>query len=595
MQKVVGHVRVLLILLFLFGESAFCAPNRATDEAVIGSGLTGIHRSGKNALNGIDKVKDRLNNGNTPFNNAGQSTVVVRVRPRNLGGGLRAVSKYSNPCNSRRIKRALAACPTCSCSPNYEVKASVTPNDTSYGNLWGMPFINAPTAWDTTTGSDSVVIGVIDTGVDYNHPDLVDNMWVNPSEIAANGIDDDGNGYIDDIYGINAITNSGNPLDDHNHGTHCAGTIAGRGNNNLGVAGVAWRTKIIGAKFLNSSGSGLISDAIQSLDYLNDLKVNYGVNVVATSNSWGGGGFSQPLLDEITRSRNAGVLFIAAAGNDATDLDGTNYYPATYGVDNMIVVAALSNTGALAGFSNHGTTQVHIGAPGVGIYSTIRNNGYGSMSGTSMATPHVSGVVALLAAAFPASTMADRRNAILNGARIDTNLSIYIINSRVLEANESLGELGVIATPTPTSTPTIEPTKTPTPIPTPVSTSTPTPVPTPEPSPTEEPEVLDIVISPTALRSGRTFTVTLGGAKEAKNVTVALGTRSCGSISMEPDTSVSGRLPKRLTRRMNRLGISTVDELGATVKSARFISGARALGVSYKKACGYLLGSLRAR
>ena len=203
--------------------------------------------------------------------------------------------------------------------PNYIFEVQTTPNDPSFANLWGLhntgqtsgtidADINASEAWNITTGSPETIVAVIDTGVDYNHQDLADNIWVNPGEIQGNGIDDDGNGYVDDVHGINAITGSGDPLDDHNHGTHVSGTIAAAGNNSLGVTGVNWATKIVVCKFLSSTGSGYASDAIECLDYLYNLKTrqNNPVNIILSSNSWGGGGFSQALYDAIDANRRAG-------------------------------------------------------------------------------------------------------------------------------------------------------------------------------------------------------------------------------------------------------------------------------------------------
>lgn len=290
--------------------------------------------------------------------------------------------------------------------PDYRVHTMLTPSDPDFDQLWGLhnannTDINAPQAWDLTTGSSNVVVAVIDSGVDYSHPDLAANMWQNPGEIANNGIDDDGNGYIDDIYGIDSSHGDSDPFDDNEHGTHVAGTIAAVMNNDKGVVGVAPQTKIIACKFLDSFGGGDTSAAIECLDYLYDLKVNQGVNLVATNNSWGGGGHSQILKDAIERHNQEGILFIAAAGNSSQNIDQFPSYPAGYDNDNIISVAAIDEYDQLAYFSNYGTTNVDIAAPGVGIYSTLPNGRYGSMDGTSMAAPHVTGAVALLAAQFP--------------------------------------------------------------------------------------------------------------------------------------------------------------------------------------------------
>jgi subtilisin family serine protease len=287
-----------------------------------------------------------------------------------------------------------------SCSPNYEMRAgAVTPNDPDFGQLWGLSSargIDAPRAWELSTGSNDVVVAVIDTGVDYNHPDLNENMWRNTGEVAANGVDDDGNGIIDDVFGYNAMAENGNPMDDNLHGTHCAGTIGAVGNNRNGVVGVNHRVKLMALKFLDNKGSGSLSNAIKAIDYAVTMKRKHNIARLVLSNSWGGGGYSQALYDAIDRARAAGILFVAAAGNEANDNDSSPAYPGSYDISNVVSVAAIDRDGNLAGFSNYGTTTVDIAAPGVSIYSTAPNGGYATLSGTSMATPHVSGALALL-------------------------------------------------------------------------------------------------------------------------------------------------------------------------------------------------------
>ncbi|MEE8452775.1 MAG: S8 family serine peptidase [Thermoguttaceae bacterium] len=312
---------------------------------------------------------------------------------------------------------------------SYEIDVArqlqMTPNDASYSQLWGLnntgqsggtadADIDAPEAWDISTGSSDIVVAVIDTGVNYNHQDLAANIWTNPGEIAGNGIDDDGNGFVDDVHGYDFINNDGDPMDDHGHGTHVSGTIAGAGNDGVGVVGVNWSSSIMGLKFLSASGSGYTSDAVSAVNYATMMRTQYGVNVRVTSNSWGGGGSSTAMANAIEASGNAGILFVAAAGNSASNNDVSPHYPSNYNVFNVLSVAATDRNDNLASFSSYGATTVHLAAPGVSIYSTTLGNGYASWSGTSMATPHVSGVAALAWSVDPDATVADIRSAILD-------------------------------------------------------------------------------------------------------------------------------------------------------------------------------------
>ena len=303
--------------------------------------------------------------------------------------------------------------------------------------------IDAPAAWDITTGSDTVVVAVIDTGVDYTHPDLNDNIWTNSGEIAGNSIDDDANGVIDDIHGANFLGTgapNGNPMDDNSHGTHVAGTIGAEGNNNLGVVGVAWDVKIMALKFLDSGGSGSIADAIEAFDYATLMRTQYGVNIRITSNSWGGGPYTQALYDAIEAGGAAGILTVAAAGNGGGD--ATGFYPAAYDSPYIVSVAATDRNDLYASFSNYGATTVDLAAPGVDILSTFPGASYGTISGTSMATPHVSGEAALVWSDLPSLTPLQVKARLLNGA--DDISAIGNNSSKPTVTNGRLNALGAL-------------------------------------------------------------------------------------------------------------------------------------------------------
>ncbi|HRT06419.1 MAG TPA: S8 family serine peptidase, partial [Kiritimatiellia bacterium] len=288
--------------------------------------------------------------------------------------------------------------------PDYVLRADRMPNDPLFSRQWGlnnvsMPSadVSAPEAWSQTTGDDNVVIAVIDTGVDYTHPDLAANMWTNPGEIPDNRLDDDGNGYIDDYRGWNFSTfdamlglPADDPMDYNGHGTHCAGVIGAVGNNSDGVAGVNWKVKIMPVNFLGYFGMGFTSDAILALEYAwqNGAKVS--------NNSWGGGAYSQALRDAIEVAGLNGHLFVAAAGNTGTDNDAIPHYPSSYDLPYVVAVAATDSSDLLADFSCYGALSVDLAAPGVNVLSTYPGSQYVNMDGTSMATPFVSGAAALL-------------------------------------------------------------------------------------------------------------------------------------------------------------------------------------------------------
>lgn len=339
--------------------------------------------------------------------------------------------------------------------PDYMVQAQVIPDDSRMDELWGLhntgqtggsddADIDAPEAWDISVGDRDVVVGVIDTGVDHSHSDLTANMWSNSAEIPGDGVDNDGNGYIDDVHGINAITDSGDPMDDNGHGTHVAGTIGATGNNGEGVVGVNHEVSIVGCKFLDASGSGSTSDALKCLDYMVALK-NSGVNVRVLNNSWGGGGFSQAMSDAIDASEQADILFVAAAGNSAVDNDVNPHYPSSYEHASVLSVASTTHTDSMSGFSQWGLTSVDLGAPGSSILSTIPGGGYDSFSGTSMATPHVAGVAALVLSVNPDLTTVELKELLMNSGDDNADLDGKTVSGKRLNAHTAL----IDADPTP--------------------------------------------------------------------------------------------------------------------------------------------------
>lgn len=393
-------------------------------------------------------------------------------------------SRKNNPCKRAKMRRALKNLSGARCEPNYAQFATTTPNDPLYNRAYENTLMSLESAWGISTGKDDLVVVVIDTGVLYTHPDLADNIWINKNEIPGNGVDDDNNSVIDDVYGVNTITwagpgtvsSAGNPLDDHGHGTHCAGIIGARGNNGQGATGVNWRVKIAAAKFLSSSGSGSTSNAIKAVQYATMLRLA-GHKVVVTNNSWGGGGFSQALLDAIQAGNAAGIMFVAAAGNAAVNTDSTPFYPAALPSDAVVAVASVTQTGALSSFSNYGATSVDIAAPGSSILSTYLNNQYAYLSGTSMAAPQVSGVVALAQSMCSDRllSVSDMRSLILSTGTIYPNLSGKVATSAIANAYQALLAASALCNPTPpaTATPTLTPTPTTTPSPSTTPSSTP--------------------------------------------------------------------------------------------------------------------------
>jgi subtilisin family serine protease len=334
--------------------------------------------------------------------------------------------------------------------PNWLVRHDATSNDPAFVNnqLWGMyggsstpanQFgSGAATAWLKNANCGNVIVGIIDEGYMYSHEDLAANAFINPKDSTFDGVDNDGNGLVDDVYGWDFANNDSSVFDGtmDDHGTHVAGTIGGVGGNGVGVAGVCHQVKLMGAKFLGAQG-GTTANAIKAVDYFTDLKLSQGLNIVATNNSWGGGGYNQALRDAIERAKNANILFIASAGNAGTNNETSPSYPGSYDNTNIIAVTALQSNGSQ--IYNYGVTRVDICAPGYGIVSTVPvmvgkgrkaelGSGYASYNGTSMASPHVAGAAALYKANNPGATADMIKNAIMTSSTPTTSCASKVVS-----------------------------------------------------------------------------------------------------------------------------------------------------------------------
>lgn len=313
--------------------------------------------------------------------------------------------------------------------PSYEISLNhdgggfkhLHPNDVRFSEQWALDNdgrnegkegadVGALRAWVVTTGDDDIVVAVLDSGVDYTHSDLQNNIWVRPDNIKQ--YQDRHLGLIEDLHGYNAVENTGDPMDENGHGTHCAGIIGAEGGNEIGISGVNWKVKIMPLKFMNAGGFGTSKDAIEAINYVIDRK-RAGVNVRVISASWGTSMPSRALEEAIRKAHEAGILFVAASGNDGANTDHFPQYPAGYDLGNLISVAALNRKDELASFSNYGAKRVHLAAPGANILSTWLGDDYEEHSGTSMATPMVSGIAALVLSKRPQLSVDELRSTLL--------------------------------------------------------------------------------------------------------------------------------------------------------------------------------------
>ena len=341
--------------------------------------------------------------------------------------GLEAIDDLDNADVGELVKTYSAMPEVEYAEPNYEISleassyALVRPTDPRFGDQWALlnsgqrggkegADINAMRAWAVTTGSDKVVVAVLDSGVDYTHEDLAPNMWTRPAGLAP--YHDDELGTIDDENGFNALDANSDPMDENGHGTHCAGIIGAEGSNDIGISGVNWKVRIMPLKFMNAGGFGTTKDAIEAINYVIDRK-KAGVNVRIISASWGSTQRSRALEDMIRKAYENDILFVAASGNSSTNNDRNPHFPSSYNVPNVVSVAALDRNDQLASFSNYGVKSVAIAAPGVDILSTWLGNQYEEKSGTSMATPVVSGVAALIVAQHPHISVDELRKRLL--------------------------------------------------------------------------------------------------------------------------------------------------------------------------------------
>jgi subtilisin family serine protease len=393
----VKNKALLLSILFTCALPALAARNEENHQGRRVAASQVIIQLRSDSADSLSRVVADADGDKAERLRGAQPVFLVRSRSKNVAGLLNALSRHPD------VQLV---------EPDYILQASAVPNDPYYSNLWalgntGQTILGAPgiagadiraqAAWDITKGSTANVVGIIDSGIDYNHPDLAPNVWTAPQAFTVT-IGGTAITCPAGSHGFDAITRTCNPMDTNGHGTHVAGTIGAAGNNAAGVTGVNWVGSLLGLRMLDNSGSGTSSDAIAAIEFAVRVKALFGAaaNVRVLSASWGGPGSSVSLRDAITSAGSSDMLFVAAAGNAGTNNDTTGFYPASFPLANVLSVAATDNQDGLAGFSNYGSTTVHLGAPGVSILSTAPGGGYVWMSGTSMATPHVSAAAALV-------------------------------------------------------------------------------------------------------------------------------------------------------------------------------------------------------
>jgi thermitase len=298
--------------------------------------------------------------------------------------------------------------------------------------------ISVMRAWAITKGSDQVVVAVLDSGVDYSHPDLANNIWTRGPIIKAYEDDDLTEGPVEDVHGFNVVDDNGDPMDDNGHGTHCAGIIGAEGGNGVGITGVNWTVKIMPLKFMDADGSGTTKDAIEAINYVINRK-RAGVNVRIISASWGSTVKSRALEDVIRKAGDEGILFVAAAGNSSSDNDRVPHYPASYELNNVISVAAINRNDELTSFSNYGAKSVQVAAPGEDILSTWLDHSFEEKKGTSMATPFVSGVAALVLAQNPKMSVEELRSRLLKSVDPVPSLKGKVLSGGRINAAKAVG------------------------------------------------------------------------------------------------------------------------------------------------------------